>query len=162
MKMIGHKALITALMVFVLAMCGCKGKTEAEETPEAEIQTEESVSGGEAYRNDFAGAWTDKSTGAMLDIWRSEDGVFHALACIKSSDTEVSYWSFTAPAEDGKLVYTDCERIDAVYGSNGQISETTVYERGIGSVEFSGDDLVWHDATDNAGDGLVFVYEGGY
>ena len=81
---------------------------------------------------------------------------------IRTSETEVSYWSFTAPAEDGKLNYTDCERVDAVYGDQGQISETTVYERGRGSVEFSGDDLVWYDATDDAGAGLSFAYEGGY
>ena len=153
---------IPAILLLLCAVtAGCKGKDNDAETPGAdpeEAVTEES----EPAREDFAGAWTDQNTGAMLDIWKSEDGVFHALVCIKMSETEVSYWSFTAPAIDGKLDYTDCERVDALYGDLGQISETTVYDRGRGSVEFSGDDLVWYDATDNAGEGMVFSYDGGY
>ncbi len=149
------------LLVICVSLGGCKKKDADAEKTDADTQ-ESTAAESEPARDDFAGAWTDQNTGAMLDIWKSEDGVFHALVCMKTSETEVSYWSFTAPAEDGKLSYTDCERIDAVYGSLGQISETTVYERGRGSVEFSGDDLVWNDASDDAGAGLVFSYEGGY
>ncbi len=149
------------LLVISVAVAGCKKNDTDAGNTDSDVH-ESTADETESARDDFAGAWTDQSTGAMLDIWKSEDGVFHALVCIKSSETEVSYWSFTAPAEDGKLSYTDCERIDAIYGNLGQISETTVYERGRGSVEFSGDDLVWNDATDDAGAGLVFSYEGGY
>lgn len=151
-----------ALALSALALSGCKGKNAGKEAPEAVTDAIEAGADNAGYRDDFAGAWTDRDTGAMLDIWKSEDGVFHAMACVKTSETEVSYWTFTAPAENGKMEYTDCERIDAIYGSNGQISETTVYERGRGNVEFDGESLVWHDATDNAGEGLRFEYEGGY
>lgn len=150
------------VLVFASMISGCKNKNDGDKDPADLSEPVETVEVTESYRDDFAGAWTDQTTGAMLDIWKSEDGIFHALACVKTDETKVSYWSFTAPAQEGKLEYTDCERIDAVYGSNGQISEETVYERGRGRVEFDGDNLIWYDATDNAGEGLVFAYEGGY
>ena len=155
-------AFVPAMLLLIsVSLAGCKKNDADAGNTDVNVQ-ENTADESEPARDDFAGAWTDQNTGAMLDIWKSEDGVFHALVCIKTSETEVSYWSFTAPAEDGKLNYTDCERVDAVYGDLGQISETTVYERGRGSVEFSGDDLVWYDATDDAGAGLSFAYEGGY
>ena len=158
------KALFAALVVFAVCAAGC-GKTEKTEKPEDEAQSEEAAAVAQPSPEEaeaFAGEWTDEANNAVMDIWVDENNVCHVEVSIGKSDNEVSYWSFTGIAEDSKLLYTDCERVDAVYSDSWDITETSCYERGRRSLALTEGKLIWSDAQDNAGEGLSFVYYSEY
>lgn len=158
------KALFAALVGFAVYAAGC-GKAEKTGKTEDGALAEKDATATELSPEEagaFAGEWTDKAHNAVMDIWVDEDNVCHVEVSIGKSDNEVSYWSFTGTVVDSQLLYTDCERVDAVYSDSWDITETSCYERGRGSLTIEDGKVTWSDAQDNAGEGLVFVYYSEY
>ncbi len=161
-SVINRIAVTAAFLLCICTVCtGCgKNKNSSDTGDGTETPVQEKNEGTETDK--FPGEWRDDANNAVLDIWKDDSGLLHGEIIITYEENRLSFWSFSGELLNGELVYTDGERSDLEYDGDGDASEKTVYTRGRGTISFSGKNLSWMDAKEDAGKELIFSYYGEY
>lgn len=103
----------------------------------------------------FVGEWTSDSVEISVSL---RQGVYDVFA-MRVGENEAAYWDyFCALDETGALVGVGSKSV-VVFDENGDFTETVAYEDGAASFTLEDGNLVWNDARENAGAGLIFIRE---
>ena len=149
--------LLLALSLSLFTGCGIPSAagTSGEETEaEAAGETETASFGKSALE----GQWKDETdNGITLDIWWSDDGLYHGRIIKPVADVVVTYYEFTAAPEKNSLSYTDGVRTDITYNEDWEAKEDVVYSDGSGTLSLEGDAVIWTEKKEDLGTGLRFI-----
>lgn len=178
MKLTKLLCLTLTLVLLTAVFAGCKtdktdDATEAETTTAAETEaqteteteaaaseTDETAEIAEADRipANFAGDYQFER--CSIEVTAQSDTEMKFLVHWGSSAMESRQWemSGTFDPDTLRVNYSDCVCKDLVADENGNITETVVYENGIGRIQFYDfDSLGWMDEQDNAASGMEFT-----
>ena len=176
MKKISILAAVMAAAITV-SMTGCGSGTAPaqsepeEKAPEAVTVEEVSEPVEENTETDtqnpvmnYVGAYSDEGGQKYSLFIEATDGVDGVMINIgRLSDDENDYWAWTMSGKikDNVITYSDAVQIyesDDPESENGVIHEE-VYTDGTGTFEITEDKkITWKDDKENAGEGLVFVW----
>ena len=176
MKKISILAAVMAAAITV-SMTGCGSGTAPvqsepeEKAPEAVTVEEVSEPVEENTETDtqnpvmnYVGAYSDEGGQKYSLLIEATDGVDGVMINIgRLSDDENDYWAWTMSGKikDNVITYSDAVQIYESYdpeSENGVIHEE-VYTDGTGTFEITEDKkITWKDDKENAGEGLVFVW----
>ncbi len=106
----------------------------------------------------FEGQYHDVNNNSIsLDIWKSDDGVYH-VRYINPVTTNISiYYECTGSVNGSVLSYEDGVRTDVTYDADGEADEDQVYAEATGRFELKGGNITWKDDKEDLGNGLAFV-----
>ena len=132
-------------------------ETEATETPEEAVEED-----GQNPVMNFIGSYAVGRANIDVSCEGQSDAKF--LVTWGSSAFETSSWEMSGTLDWDTLTvpYSNCTRTDIVFGEDGSESDNVVYENGTGSFTFHDDgSLTWQDDMENAGEDMVFLFNGG-
>ena len=176
MKKISILAAVMAAAITV-SMTGCGSGTAPaqsepeEKAPEAVTVEEVSEPVEENTETDtqnpvmnYVGAYSDEGGQKYSLFIEATDGVDGVMINIgRLSDDENDYWAWTMSGKikDNVITYSDAVQIYESYDpeSENGVTHEEVYTDGTGTFEITEDKkITWKDDKENAGEGLVFVW----
>ncbi len=156
-------AATTAAQTEAATAAQTEAATEAQTEAVTEAQTEAATAAQteavtEAAAVDYSGFYVETIAGrCQLNVEQKGDGSYTVAVHWSGSAYEGGEWYFSGTFdENGKMVYSDGEKIHYIFDENETETRTTEYKDGTGYIQISGDTLTWQDDMENAAEGNVF------
>ena len=120
--------------------------------------------GAMAKPEDYIGQWIDHNhSDASLDLWDTDETTFIGMCTFQKDLESAAFIDFEAVASRGGLDVYNCKRTDMVYGTDGSMEETDVYEGATGKIRRSSDGTLTIEVEgDTDLSAFTFTLEGAY
>ena len=104
----------------------------------------------------FVGEWVSGESWISVTLRR---GVYDVLVVVEVSEDEAHIWEYTcALDESGALVGTGVKTVEISDDAIDEVTETVIFDDGQAVFTLDGDTLLWNDAKEDAGQGMVFEH----